>query len=101
MPRAKGYDAHVTVNAVNGQTSAQILARTNSIGSGTQVVVFDNGGDNDRKRGMSMADTNANVAQIMAAIRSHGAIPIRAPYRNVAGEMYSTRGGYQGDGHQC
>jgi hypothetical protein len=62
-------------------------------------VIFDNGGDNDRKKGLSMAETNANVAGISAAIRAHGATPIRAPYRKVAGEMYSQNGGYQADGH--
>lgn len=97
--RAKGYDAKVSVNAINGQTSAQVLARASYIEPGTQVVIFDNGGDNDRKSGMTMAETNANVARIIAAIRAHGATPIRAPYRKVAGEMYSENGGYQADGH--
>jgi acyl-CoA thioesterase I len=99
MLRAKGIDANVSVNAVNGQTSAGVLARASQIPSGTQVVVFDNGGDNDRKKGLSMAETNANVAGIIAAIRAHGAAPIRAPYRKVAGAMYSENGGYQHDGH--
>lgn len=99
MLRKKGYDANVSVNAVNGQTSAQILARASAIEPGTQVVVFDNGGDNDRKHGMSMAETNANVARIIATIRAHGAVPIRAPYRMVAGAMNSGQPGYQGDGH--
>ena len=70
MLRAKGYDAHVSVNAINGQTSDQVFGRANYIGSGAQVVVFDTGGDNDRKHGMSIADTNANVARIMAAIKA-------------------------------
>ncbi|MGB7257432.1 MAG: GDSL-type esterase/lipase family protein [Pseudolabrys sp.] len=98
MLRAKGYDAHVSVNAINGQTSAQILQRASSIPAGTQVVVFDNGGDNDRKKGLSMAETNANVAKIMAMIRAHHAVPIRAPYKSVAGAMYASAG-YQADGH--
>jgi acyl-CoA thioesterase I len=99
MLRKKGYDANVSVNAINGQTSAQILARANAIEPGTQVVIFDNGGDNDRKHGMSMAETNGNVAQIIATIRAHGAVPIRAPYTMIAGAMNSGRPGYQGDGH--
>lgn len=99
MLRAKGYDVVVTVNAVNGQTSGQILARAKSaITPGTKFVIFDNGGDNDRKRGVPPAETNANVAQIVATIKAHGATPIRAPYRAVAGHMYSSAG-YQGDGH--
>lgn len=100
MLRKKGYDATVTVNAINGQTSAQVLARAHVyIQPGTQVVVFDNGGNNDRKRGMSMAETRANDAQIFATIRAHGAVPIRAPYGRIAGEMDSARPGYQADGH--
>lgn len=96
MLRKKGYDANVTVNAVNGQTSAQVLARANDIEPGTQLVIFDNGGDNDRKHGMSMAETNANVTRIIATIRAHGAIPIRAPYKKIAGAMNSGQLGYQG-----
>lgn len=98
--RAKGYDVQMSVDAVNGQDSGQILARTSgAIVPGTQVVVFDNGGDNDRRHGLSMAQTNANVARIMATIRAHHAVAIRAPYRKVAGEMYGHNGGYQMDGH--
>lgn len=99
MLRNKGYDANVSVNAVNGQTSAQVLARASDIAPGTQVVIFDNGGDNDRKHGMSVAETKANVAQIIATIRAHGAIPIRAPYKKIAGAMNSDQPGYQGGGH--
>ena len=99
MLRAKGYDATVTVNAINGQTSAEVLARASEIPPGTQVVVFDNGGDNDRKHGISTAETSANVARIVATIRAHGAIPIRAPYKGVVGQMNVGGSGYQGDGH--
>jgi acyl-CoA thioesterase-1 len=99
MLRKRGYDAHVSVNAINGETSAQVLARASAIEPGTQVVIFDNGGDNDRKHGMSMAETNADVARIIATIRAHGAIPIRAPYKKIAGAMNSGGAGYQMDGH--
>lgn len=99
MLRAKGYDVIVTVNAVNGQTSGQILGRAaGGIEQGTKFVIFDNGGDNDLREGVPAVETNANVARIVATIKARGAIPIRAPYRAVAGQMYSSAG-YQGDGH--
>lgn len=99
MLRAEGHDATVTVNAVNGQTSAGVLARTSQIPSGTQVVVFDSGGDNDQEHGMSMAETNANIAGIAAAIHAHGAAPIRAPYKPIAGQMYVGDIGHPVDCH--
>lgn len=98
--RAKGYDVQMSVNAVNGQDSGQILARAGSaVAPGTQVVVYDNGGDNDHKHGLSAAQTSANVAQIVATIRAQGAVPIRAPYKAVAGQMYGNNANYQEDGH--
>jgi acyl-CoA thioesterase-1 len=90
MLRAKGYDATVTVNAVNGDTSSGILGRVDSaVVPGTQVVVFDVGRSNDLKRNVDPAETKANGALIAARIRTHGAQPVRAPYQGLA---------HQGDG---
>jgi acyl-CoA thioesterase-1 len=97
--RAKGYDATVTVNAVNGDTSEGVLRRANSIPTGTQVVVFDTGGDNDHLRGRTENDINATKARIVSAIRAHGAVPIQAPYRTLIGPLRSGGAGYQADGH--
>lgn len=97
MLRAKGYEATVTVDAINGDTSAGVLSRASRIPPGTQVVVFDTGGDNDKLRGMA-GDTNANRDRIAGAIRSHGAVPIQAPYRKLIGPQRSGGAGYQPDG---
>ena len=99
MLRAKGYDATVTVNAINGDTSEGVLRRANSIPAGTQVVVFDTGGDNDHLRGRTDRDINATKARIIATIRAHGAVPIQAPYRTLIGPLRSGGAGYQADGH--
>ena len=99
MLRARGYDATVSVNAINGDTSAGVLARTADIPPGTRVVIFDTGGDNDRKRGRTEAEINATKIKIIKAIRSNGAKPIVAPYRKVVGPMRSRGTGYQPDGH--
>jgi acyl-CoA thioesterase-1 len=98
MLRAKGYDATVKVNALNGDTSAGILGRASSIPEGTQVVVFDTGGDNDRLRGTSQAETAANRGRIESAIRAHHAVPIWAPYKTIIGPQRSGGSGYQADG---
>jgi acyl-CoA thioesterase-1 len=98
MLRAKGYDATVTVSAVNGDTSAGVLSRASSIPAGTQVVVFDTGGDNDRLRGISEAEINANRSQIIAVARAHGATAIQAPYKKIIGPQRSGGAGYQADG---
>jgi acyl-CoA thioesterase-1 len=97
MLRAKGYDATVTVSAVNGDTSAGVLSRANSIPAGTQVVVFDTGADNDRLRGISEAAINANREQIIGVARAHGATAIQAVYRKVIGPQHSGGAGYQAD----
>jgi acyl-CoA thioesterase-1 len=98
MLRAKGYDARVTVNAVNGDTSQGVLSRAAGIPQGAQVVVFDTGGDNDRLRGRSEGQIKATRAQIVAAIRAHHAVPIQAPYRRLIGPQRSGGSGYQPDG---
>jgi acyl-CoA thioesterase-1 len=98
MLRAKGYDATVTVSAVNGDTSAGVLNRANSIPAGTQVVVFDTGGDNDRLRGISEGEINANRAQIIGIARAHGATAIQAAYKRIIGPQRSGGAGYQADG---
>jgi acyl-CoA thioesterase I len=99
MLRARGYDASVTVNAVNGDTSEGVLRRASSIPSGTQVVVFDTGGDNDHLRGRSDRDIRATRARIVAAIRARRAVPVQAPYQKLIGPMRADGAGYQPDGH--
>jgi acyl-CoA thioesterase I len=97
MLRAKGYDATVKVNAVNGDTSAGVLSRTSAIPAGTQVVAFDTGGDNDLLHGLA-AETQVNRAKIISAIRADGAVAIGVPYRTLIGPQRSGGAGYQADG---
>ena len=99
MLRAKGYDATVTVSAINGETSEGVLSRASGIPAGTQVVVFDTGGDNDHLHGRSDGQIQATRAKIVAAIRAHHAVPIQAPYKRLIGPMRSGGAGYQPDGH--
>ena len=83
--QARGYDVIVTVNAMNGRTSSTILGLVDSaVTPGTQVVIFDIGMANDRKTGVSRAETQAHKAEIEARIRAHGARPIFAPYEGCA-----------------
>jgi len=96
--RAKGYDATVTVDAINGDTTSGILSRANDIPEGTQVVVFDTGADNDRLKGRSPSEIHANRNRIVAAIRAHGAVAIQAPYATLIGPQRSGGAGYQADG---
>ena len=80
MLKAKGYDAHVAVRAANGLTSREIMSYANSIPSGTQVVIYELGVSNDRRRNVPLAESNANGAQIVRLIRAQGAAAIRAPF---------------------
>jgi hypothetical protein len=88
----------MSVSAINGDTSEGVLRRAGGIPAGTQVVVSDTGGDNDRLRGRSEGQINATKAQIIAAIRAHGAVPIQAQYRTWIGPQRSGGAGYQADG---
>ena len=87
MLRARGFNVSVTVNAINGQTSSQIADRASAIPAGTKAVVFDTGGDNDRLAG-SMSSIPANRARIISAVKAKGAVPIQAPYVQVAGPQH-------------
>jgi acyl-CoA thioesterase-1 len=84
MLRAKGYDVNMSVTGVLGATSAMILSGVDSaVRPGTQVVVFDTGADNDRKRDVPESGQQAHLAQIQSRIRALGARPIRALYGNL------------------
>ena len=98
MLRARGYEVTFGISAINGDTSAGVLSRTSAIPDGTQVVVFDTGGDNDRLRGFAPGETKANRMKIESAIRAHHAVPIQAPYKTLIGPQRSGGAGYQADG---
>jgi acyl-CoA thioesterase-1 len=85
MLHAKGYDVHVSVRAVRGATSGQIVGQAASIPAGTRVVVFDVGGGNDRDNGVSRAGSAANRGQIEARIRAAGAKPVFVSYPSIVG----------------
>jgi acyl-CoA thioesterase-1 len=78
MLRAKGYDVSVSVVAANGLSSAGILGSADAAATGARIVIFGNGGANDKKKGLSDS-TAANTAQIRATIRAHGAVAIQIP----------------------
>jgi acyl-CoA thioesterase-1 len=88
MLKAKGYDAHVTVRAVNGLTSRQIVRYANSLPPGTQVVIYDLAVQNDRRARIPAAETNANGAEIARRARAQGAVAIRAPFGYAGAGRY-------------
>jgi len=68
MLRAKGYDVNMTVSGTMGATSEVILSGVDSaVRPGTQIVIFDTGGNNDRKRGVSPSARQANTLKFRAA----------------------------------
>jgi acyl-CoA thioesterase-1 len=97
MLRANGYNVSAIVNAVFGDTSAGILSRADASAEGARAVVFDTGGPNDRRKGLSPAATQANLAQIAAHIRAHGAAAIpnnSADVPRQADGIHFTAGGH-------
>ena len=67
--RAKGIDAHVSNQGVPGDTTSGMLNRINSaVPPGTQIVLLEIPGGNDRKQQMSPAETDRNAAQIKSEL---------------------------------
>jgi acyl-CoA thioesterase-1 len=97
MLKARGYDVAITNMGVVGDTSAGILSRVGSIPAGTQVVLYDVGGGNDKDKGAA-GSTAGNKTAIAQRIRAMGAKPILVSYPSLVGPEGS--GGWrQGDPH--
>jgi len=95
MLRAKGYEVSMTVAGVVGDTSKGILSRVDSaVPAGTQVVIYDVGGGNDKDTGAG-GSTNANKALIAQRIRAKGAKPIFANYPGIVGSEASNRSAWR------
>lgn len=81
MLRAKGYDVKMTVVGMFGASSDAILNHVDSsVPSGTQIVLYDTGSDNDRKVGKSQSARDATIIEIEKRIRARGANPIEVLY---------------------
>lgn len=81
--KAKGYDVSMSVQGVMGDTSAGIASRARAIPAGTRVVLYDTGTANDAYKGVSGAQREANIAQIVGQIRAHGAAAIEVLYAGL------------------
>jgi acyl-CoA thioesterase-1 len=81
MLAAKGYNAHITNAGVNGNTNADLLARLDqAVPAGTKVVLLGTLGGRYNARRLGQGDQNAELASIMAKLRSRGIkiIPVGA-----------------------
>ena len=68
--RAKGHTVRVVNAGINGNTTAQMLARLNgAVPAGTRAVILQPGG-NDRRKGRD--DTAQNVAEIQSRLAARG-----------------------------
>lgn len=95
MLRAKGYDVSINVQGVVGDTSAGILQRVDSaVPPGTQIVIFDVGGGNDKDTGAA-GQTAANRALIEQRIRARGAKAIYAPYASIVGSEAANKAAWR------
>lgn len=71
MLRAKGIDAHVTIHAVPGQTTAAMVRDVELIPAGTTLVTYEPNYPNDVKAGIA-SQNEANLATIAASLRARG-----------------------------
>ena len=98
---ARGLNVSVSNGGINGDTSSGLAGRLDSaVPSGTRVVVIWIG-INDIKRGVSMAEVQANVAGIVSRLRAKGidTYVIRPPVYNVADHKNPALIVGGGDGH--
>jgi acyl-CoA thioesterase I len=73
MLQARGSATRVINAGVSGETSAQILARTNSsVPEGTKIVILSIFMLNDRSHGVSPAQHAANIAGIRRQLGARG-----------------------------
>jgi acyl-CoA thioesterase I len=94
--RARGYDVSVTNEGVSGITTASILNRLSSaIPNGTKIVILQMGNYNDGVMGVSLAQSEANIKEAIARVRSRVSKLIF-----IGTPMFLTipRSLYQGDG---
>ena len=72
--RARGSQVHVINAGVNGQTTAEVLARVDSaIPPGTRIVILAVNGFNDARRlNVGSADAPANIAAIKNKLSARG-----------------------------
>jgi acyl-CoA thioesterase-1 len=73
MLAAKGYSAHITNAGINGNTNADMLARLDqAVPAGTKIVLLGTLGGRYNARRLGLGDQTAELASIMAKLRSRG-----------------------------
>jgi len=87
--RAKGIDARVINMGVNGDSTAGMLARINSVPSGTRLVLFEYSPVNELKHGVT--NTDANLAAIHARLAARN-IKVIDMVSYMQGAHFSARG---------
>jgi acyl-CoA thioesterase I len=88
MLTAKGYDAEVVNAGVNGDTSAGMLARVDSVPSGTRLVLLSPPTPNDTKAGI-LGQESGYMAQIASRLRARGIKVIELPGFAAMGAQHS------------
>jgi acyl-CoA thioesterase-1 len=93
MLRAKGVDAHVSVSAINGRDSAELLSAVDSeIPDGTTLVLIEPVRKNDEKHGLSMSENASNLEAIKARLAQRKIKSVVVEMRPLPDD------GLQGDG---
>jgi|HubBroStandDraft_2_1064218.scaffolds.fasta_scaffold401430_1 acyl-CoA thioesterase I len=76
MLKAKGHDVRVINMGINGDTTAGMLARLNSVPGGTRVVLLEYWPGNDSRRGVTNTDANLAAIHARLAARNIGVIDV-------------------------
>lgn len=102
MLRAQGYSVRFANAGVNGDTTTGMRARlAGALTSDTVLVILQPGG-NDRRKGVSEAETSANIAAIKATLAARNIPVVMVPnqmfahFPRQADGQHLTAEGYRG-----
>lgn len=98
MLRAKGYNVRIINKGVNGDTTAGMLARVNSVPNGTRLVILEYARGNEARGNITNSAANMAAIQSRLAARNIKSIDITGVMRlkfrraGLAGNLISSGG---------
>lgn len=91
--REAGYDVRITNRGISGDTTGGMLSRLDSaVPRGTEIAIVQ-GGYNDRRRGVSAEDRDANINTILARLRQRGTKVVLCGYSGARWAGIARRNG--------
>lgn len=91
--RAAGYDVRITNRGISGDTTGGMLSRLERAVPGETEIAIVQGGYNDRRRGVSAQERDANINTILARLRERGTRVVLCGYSGARWAGIAQRNG--------